>query len=701
MWRLKIGQGAGNPLLRSPNGFVGRETWEFDPDAGSPEERAEVERLRHDFTRNRLTCRECDDLLMRRQERTELFYLGGCYIYMYAKQNNVYTNIQINKLKDSSEVTEEVLLTSLRRALNQYSSLQGEDGHWPGGYSGISFILPLLNEDGGWGTSTLGPSSMFGSCVNYATLRLLGEVLDEDNNALFKGRAWILSHGSATAAPQWAKIYFSIIGVYDWSGNNPIIPELWMLPHFLPIHPGRFWGFCRMVYMPMSYIYAKRFVGPITPTILAMREELYNVPYNKINWNDARCSCCKFVEPMFNIWPMNKIRQRALANLMDHIHYEDENSYHIGLCPINKVLNMICCWIENPNSLAFKKHLPRINDYLWIAEDGMTSKVYSGCQSWETAFIIQAYCSTGLTKEFGTTVRKAQDFLKIAQVTQNCPSYKSFYRERSKGSWTLSNGENCWSIPDTTAECLKALLLLSKIPSNDVGDPTKEWRLYDAVDVLLSYVNKDGTLSSIERKRTTSWVEFLNPSESFRNIIVDEPHTECTSSLIQALILFKEMYPSYRAEEIQKIVKSGASFIEKMQLKDGLVMAGRTYQNSSSIKKACNFLLSKQLNTGGWGESYVGSQIEEYVDTGKPHVVNTALAMLGLIYAGQVELDPAPIYRAAKELINMQLDTGEFPQQELVGNFNSSLFFNYPNYRNLFPIWALGEFRCRLLAKNC
>ena len=36
----------------------------------------------------------------------------------------------------------------------------------------------------------------------------------------------------------------------------------------------------------------------------------------------------------------------------------------------------------------------------------------------------------------------------------------------------------------------------------------------------------------------------------------------------------------------------------------GLVSAGRTYENSSSIRKACSFLLSKQLSTGGWGETY-------------------------------------------------------------------------------------------------
>jgi hypothetical protein len=40
----------------------------------------------------------------------------------------------------------------------------------------------------------------------------------------------------------------------------------------------------------------------------------------------------------------------------------------------------------------------------------------------------------------------------------------------------------------------------------------------------------------------------------------------------------------------------------------GLVAAGSTYENSSFIRKACGFLLSKQLCTGGWGESYMSSE---------------------------------------------------------------------------------------------
>lgn len=29
-----------------------------------------------------------------------------------------------------------------------------------------------------------------------------------------------------------------VLGAYEWEGNNPLPPELWLLPYSLPIHPG-------------------------------------------------------------------------------------------------------------------------------------------------------------------------------------------------------------------------------------------------------------------------------------------------------------------------------------------------------------------------------------------------------------------------------------------------------------------------------
>jgi squalene cyclase len=71
-------------------------------------------------------------------------------------------------------------------------------------------------------------------------------------------------------------------------------PEMFLLPDHFPFHPGRLWCHCRMVYLPMCYLYlySIRFVydqADSDPLVRELRRELYsddgshNHPYSTDN----------------------------------------------------------------------------------------------------------------------------------------------------------------------------------------------------------------------------------------------------------------------------------------------------------------------------------------------------------------------------------------------------------------------------------
>lgn len=47
----------------------------------------------------------------------------------------------------------------------------------------------------------------------------------------------------------------------------------------------------------------------------------------------------KIVEPLLNLWPAKMLRDTALKNIMNHIHYEDESTRYLCVCPVNKVMH--------------------------------------------------------------------------------------------------------------------------------------------------------------------------------------------------------------------------------------------------------------------------------------------------------------------------------------------------------------------------
>lgn len=173
------------------------------------------------------------------------------------------------------------------------------------------------------------------------------------------------------------------------------------------------------------------------------------------------------------------------------------------------------------------------------------------------------------------------------------------------------------------------------------------------MDTLLLKQNTDGGFAGFERARTGAWLEKLNPAEVFDQCMVEHSYIECTATILTSLALFQRHFPHYRAHAIKATISRAADFVRASQRADGswegawgicftyamsfalaaLEIVQETYQTSKNVRKACEWLVSKQKDDGGWGEDYSSCELREYVQDEKSQVVNTAWAVMALMSA--------------------------------------------------------------------
>ncbi|RYO77040.1 hypothetical protein DL764_010251 [Monosporascus ibericus] len=616
-----------------------------------------------------------------------------------------------------------------RNGFGFFTRLQLSEGHWACDYGGPSFLLPGLvfavyitgsefpeewkvemarylenhvNEDGGWGLHLEGKSTVFATGLYYVMLRLLG--MDRHHPLTSKARECLLSLGGVTGIPQWGKIWLACLNLYDWEGVNCIPVDLWLLPSWLPFHPSRWWVQCRVVYLPTSYLWSNRCSTPLTPLLSEIRQEIYTEPFNEINFvkhrnTTAPSDAMRSVSPLLlcffsvlTIW-CNYLRPRWLLNLANRrvselMHREERNTDWECLAPVNKAFHMVESWFEDgPKPERLRLHREKVDVYLWLGPSGMTSNGTNGVQVWDTAFAVQAAVEAGFAEDptFSKALHKSHEFLEKSQLRDDLDDP---FRQPRKGGWPFSTKSNGYNVSDCAAESLKAVLMLQK----EHGYPQliDDSRLKDCVDTLLLMQNANGGFASYEKIRGSEYLELLNPAEVFDRIMVEYSYPECTTAVLTALSLFKRHFPDYRTRAIDGTIRKAVSFIGNSQREDGswygawaicftyatffavqsLEAIGEQYPNSERVRRACEFLLSKQMDDGGWGEHCSSCYERRWIQHERSQVVNTSWAVLALMHAGYP--DSRPIQRGLELIQSRQQANGEWLQEGVEGVFNQT-----------------------------
>lgn len=634
---------------------------------------------------------------------------------------------------------------ALDQGVRWLARTQDEDGSWHGDYGGPMFLLPLYiatskiigrpileeqrfkmeaylrahqNEDGGFGLHVEGASCVYGTTVNYVALRLLG--VSAGDPVAKRARYYLHERGGVSGSASWGKFFLALLDLYPYEALNPVPPELWLLPESLPIHPSRLWCHCRMVYLPMSYLYAKRAKWDDTEFILELRRELYPQDWKKIDWTKARTH----VAPEDNLSPQsilsksvhrllraaeglypNALREQAIDFVLHQIGREDQNTNYICIGPINKLLNTLTWYFEDPDGPELEAHLARLEDYLYEGEDGIRMQGYNSSRLWDTTFAVQALTIGALPPVSRRSLEKAHRYIEQNQVREDVVDRASAYRHQSKGGWPFSDRPHGWPISDCTAEGIKASLALEPL----VERPLSKERLQDAVELILSMQNEDGGWATYELQRAPAWLELLNPSDCFREIMIDYSYVECTSACVQALVAFRNRFGHEIPEGIGRAVDRGREFLLHSQRADGSfegswgvcftygtwfgvkgLRAAGLQEHDDAIRRAQSYLLAKQNRDGGWGESVENCNTRVYNDQTPSQVVMTSWAVLTLLDTG--ERAERSIERGVEFLLSRQLDSGEYPNEKISGVFNKTCAITYDNYLKIFPVWALAEF---------
>lgn len=564
----------------------------------------------------------------------------------------------------------------------------------------VHHILRNQRADGTWPLFYGGRGDLSTTVEAYFALKLAG--FSADDEPLKKAREFILREGGVEASRVFTKIYLALFGLYDWRAISSIPVELNIFPVWFPLNIYNFSSWARSTLVPLAMICAFKPVRKLNPGMTL--RELYREPDRvppitsgklpSFSWKRIFIALDRLVKAYERL-PFKPFRKTALKRTEQWIldHQESTGDWG-GIQPamINSVLALAAMGYSN-TSEPIRKGLEALKRFT-IENDH--ELVLQSCISpvWDTALTALAMHNAGMDKDH-PYLKKACSWLASKQIFQRGDwSVKRPLLE--PGGWAFEF-ENSW-YPDVDDSAV-VLLLLNKCADEN---PVTRENLSRGLRWVLGMQGKDGGWGAFDVDNDMKILNQLLFGDL--EAMIDPSTPDLTGRVL-------ELVGSLGYGRSNDVVRRATVFLRQTQEKEGSwwgrwgvnhlygtcnVLAGLNAvgedMTSPYIRRAVQWLKLKQNADGGWGEScesYRQSPSNACTERSTPS--QTAWAIMALIAAG--EADGSEVMNGVTYLLKRQRADGTWDEKEFTGTgFPKYFYLGYHNYRNCFPLMALGRY---------
>lgn len=627
-------------------------------------------------------------------------------------------------LKELPTVSSSALDRAIERAVNWLLQHQYPEGYWWGELEsnvtitaehlflthilGIGtqdlwekiarYILSEQRPEGYWANWYGGPGDLSTTVEAYLALKMAG--VDPNSPAMGKARDWILAQGGVEKTRVFTKIWLAMLGEWPWEATPMLLPELVLLPPWFPVNLYSFASWARGTILPLAIL---RVLKPVWPIPAHARiDELFprgrekadfSLPKKRSAWGQLFYGVDKLLR-LYERRPVRSLRKLALKRAEEWIIERQEADGCWGGIQPPWVYSLIALYalghaLESP---VLKKGIAGFQRYSIEDERGFRLQ---SCISpvWDTGLAMLALQDAGLPKDHPALVRAGM-WLLAEQIFVG-GDWQVWCSARP-GGWAFEFDNDRYPDTDDTAVVMMALL------GTELPKRAKEFALERGLEWLLGMQSKNGGWGAFDRDNTKTFLREI-PFADFGELL-DPPSVDVTAHIVECLgrLGYRRGFrPLDRAlryifrEQEEDGSWYGRWGVNHLYGTGAVLPALRAVEfpmDDPRIRRAVDWILSRQNPDGGWGEDVLSYHKKELRGRGPSTASQTAWALLALLAAGQAHSEA--VQRGIAYLVSTQTAAGTWEEPYFTGTgFPTDFMIRYHLYRHYFPLMALGRYR--------